>query len=258
MPTIDTNERLLIETIKRLDRKISTLVARLKVKSNGRLVSDAINLKRALQLRKDIAKEFTKYSAAAQIASDYSPVGKELDKIFKDAGISGAITRQDKSILKTLSGDSFSQMSSLGDQYAVQISNKIYSGVLVGDSVDDMTEELSQLLVGGTDKAGRPMANHAKTIATTGYREADSILLEKKGEEFEIEEWEYAGSLIKDSRKWCVDHVGKTYTMEEIQEWNDRSWKGKKEGNPFVTRGGWNCRHRWLPKVNEDNKFKDK
>jgi hypothetical protein len=252
MPQIDANEKLLTDVIKRLDRKISRLISTLAVGNTGRLTSDAINLKKAIQMRKDIAKEFGKYNAAARIASDYSPVGKELSKIFKDAGISGAITRQDKSILKILSGDSYNQMSSLGNQYEVQISNKIYSGVLVGDSVEDMTQEISQLLVGGTDKAGRPMANHAKTIATTGYREADSIILEKKGEEFGIEKWEYAGSLIKDSRKWCMDHVGKTYTIEEIKEWNDRSWKGKKEGNPFVTRGGWNCRHRWLPVVDED------
>ena len=251
MARIDQNEKLLEETIKRLDRKISALTMQLKVRDSGRLVSDAINLKKALQMRKAIAKEFGKYSDAAQIASDFSPVSKELGKIFKDAGISNAMTRADGTILKTLSQDSFLQMSALGDQYAAQISNKIYSAVLVGDSVEDLTEEVSQLLVGGTDKAGRSMAAHAKTIATTGYREADSIILEKKGEEFDIKKWEYAGSLIKDSREWCVDHVGKTYTMEEIKAWEERSWKGKRSGNPFVTRGGWNCRHRWLPVVEE-------
>ena len=251
MPQIDANEKLLLDVIKRLDRKITRLIAQLKAKNNGSLISDSINLKKAINMRKDIVKEFGKYTAAAKLASDYSPVGKEINKIFKEAGISGVITRTDKSIIKTLSGDSFNQMASLGDQYSAQISNKIYSSVLVGDSVDDLSLEISQLLVGGTDKAGRPMASHAKTIATTGYREADSIILEKKGEEFEIEKWEYAGSLIKDSREWCADHVGKTYTMEEIKEWEGRSWKGKKAGNPFVTRGGWNCRHRWLPVVEE-------
>ena len=254
MARIDQNEKLLDETIKRLDRKISALAMQLKIRDNGRLVSDAINLKKALQMRKAIAKEFGKYNDAARIASDFSPVSKEIDEIFKSVGISKAITRADNSILKTLSQDSFLQMSALGDQYAAQISNKIYSAVLVGDPIEDLTEEVSQLLVGGTDKAGRPMAAHAKTISTTGYREADSIILEKKGEDFDIKKWEYAGSLIKDSRKWCVDHVGKTYTMEEIKEWENSSWKGKKEGNSFVTRGGWNCRHRWLPIVEDDEK----
>ena len=252
MARIDQNEKLLDDTIEKLDKKIARLIASLKVKSNGRLVSDAISLKRALQLRKDIAKAFGRYYDSAQIATNYAPVGKELNAIFKEAGIKGAITKTDKDILKVLSSDSFAQVTAVGDQYAASISNKVYSAVLVGDSVDDLTEEVSQLLVGGTDKAGRPMASHAKTIATTGYREADSILLQKKGEDFDIEKWEYAGSLIKDSRPWCADHIGQILTMEEIQEWESRSWKGKKAGDPFVTRGGWNCRHRWLPIVDDE------
>lgn len=251
MARIDKNEALLTATIKRLDKKISILVSELKVGNTGRITSTAINLRKALSMRKDIAKEFGRYYESARIATNYAPVGRELNIIFKEAGISGAITKTDKDILKVLSSDSFAQIMAVGDQYAASISNKIYSAVLVGDSVEDLTTEVSQLLVGGTDKAGRPMSAHAKTIATTGYREADSILLQKKGEDFDIEKWEYAGSLIKDSRPWCVDHVGQILTMEEIQEWGSRSWKGKKSGDPFVTRGGWNCRHRWLPVVGE-------
>ena len=244
---IDKNEKLIDDTVKRLDLRIAALIAKLKVRESGRLASDAISLKKALQMRKDIAKEFGKYNQAAKIASDFSPVAKELDQIFKDIGISGAITGSDSAILKTLSGDSFNQMAALGDQYAASVSNKIYSAVLVGDSVEDLTLEVRQLLVGGTDKAGRPMSAHAKTIATTGYREADSAILLKNSEEFGIDKFEYAGSLIKDSRKWCIDHVNKTYTREEIRAWESQSWQGKKAGDPFITRGGWNCRHRWLP-----------
>ena len=244
---IDKNEKLLDDTIKKLDLRISVLISRLKVRESGRLASDAISLRKAIQVRKDIAKEFGKYNQAAKIASDFSPVLKDLDGIFKDIGIESAITKSDSSIIKTLSGDSFNQMTALGDQYSSAVSNKIYSAVLVGDDVEDLTLEVRQLLIGGTDKGGRPMSAHAKTIATTGYREADSAILDRKAEEFGIVEFEYAGSLIKDSRKWCIDHVNRTYTREEIRAWEGQTWKGKKSGDPFITRGGWNCRHRWLP-----------
>ena len=79
--------------------------------------------------------------------------------------------------------------------------------------------------------------------------EVDSVILAKKAEEFGITKFKYAGSLIKDSRKWCVDHVGKIYTLEEIENWESQKWQGKKSGDSFVVRGGWNCRHRWLPVV---------
>lgn len=248
MPTIDKNEKLLEDVIKKLDLKIAVLVASLNVKS-GRLISNSINLKKAIAVRKQIAMEFGKYTVAAKTVTDFSPVLKELDFILKEAGIKGVITRVDKSMIKVLSSDAFNQAAALGDQYAFSISSKIYSSVIVGTPVDELTMDVRQMLVGGTDKAGRPMVNHAKTIATTGYREADSTILQAKAKEFDIKKFKYAGSLIKDSRKWCQDHVDKIYTLEEIQEWEGRSWKGKKSGDPFVTRGGWNCRHKWLPVV---------
>ena len=37
------------------------------------------------------------------------------------------------------------------------------------------------------------------------------------------------------------------YTIEKIRkEWSG-DWQGKQEGDPFVVRGGYRCRHTWLP-----------
>lgn len=251
MARIDDNEKLLFETIRRLDLRISVLISRLRVK-NGRLLSDSINLSAAIKMRKDIAKQFGPYYTAAATATNYIPVQKEVGKILKDAGISSNFTRADTSLVKAFSDDGLNQLTGLGNQYSADISKRVYTAVAAGDSLEDLTLEVRQLLLGGTDKGGRPMVNHAQTIATTGYQEVDSILLKTKTDDIPDDEIEfiYAGSLIKDSRKWCVDHVGKSYTRAEIAAWEERSWKGKKKGSdPFVTRGGWDCRHRWLPKL---------
>ena len=38
------------------------------------------------------------------------------------------------------------------------------------------------------------------------------------------------------------------YTEKEIRNlWNTRSWNGKANGDPFIVRGGYRCRHTWLP-----------
>ena len=59
-----------------------------------------------------------------------------------------------------------------------------------------------------------------------------------------IERWEYYGDVIKDSRDWCIEHDGQIMTTQEIRdEWASRSWKGKSSGDPFIVRGGYNCRH---------------
>lgn len=252
MARIDDNEKLLSETIRRLDLRISALISRLNVKS-GRLLSDSINLSAAINLRKDIAKEFGSYYVTAATATDYTPVQKEVGKILKDAGISSKFTKADTSLVKAFSDDGLNQLTALGNQYSADISKRVYVAVASGDSLEDLTMEVRQLLLGGTDKAGRPMVNHAQTIATTGYQEVDSILLDRKTEDIEDIKFKYAGSLIKDSRKWCEKEIekaseGKLYAKEEIERiWGGAKWQGKKAGSAFVTRGGWNCRHRWLP-----------
>ena len=256
MPQIDNNEKLLERAIKKLDLRIATLTSVLKTRS-GRLTSDAINLRRALSMRTAIAREFGIYYDAAETVTDYKPVLKDVGKVLKDAGISKAITKGDASLISAFSDDAFSEMSGVGQQYAAQISERVYTGVVTGDLLEDMTLDISQMLVGGTDKAGRPMASHSKTIATTRYQEVDSILLDKKTQGIEGIKFKYAGSLIKDSRKWCEKEIakaaeGKLYTKGEIEEtWGSAKWQGKKSGPSFITRGGWNCRHRWLPVIDK-------
>ena len=252
MARIDDNEKLLLETITRLDLRISVSISKLGVK-NGRLLSDSISLSAAINLRKDIAKQFGPYYTAAATATDYTPVQKEVGKILKDAGISSKFTKADTSLVKAFSDDSLNQLTALGNQYSADISKKVYTAVAAGDSLEDLTLEVRQILIGGTDKGGRPMVNHAQTIATTGYQEVDSILLDEKTKDIENVRFKYAGSLINDSRKWCQKEIakaveGKLYTKEEIEkEWGSAQWQGKKAGSSFATRGGWNCRHRWLP-----------
>lgn len=248
---VDKNEALLLKTIEALDKKIATLIATLEVK-NGRLVSNAINLSTAIKMRLSIAKEFADYNEAAAIVTDYSPIQKDLVNILKKAGIDEAFTKADASLIKAFSDDGLNELASLGSQYASSVSSEIYAGVAAGASLDDMTENVRQLLIGGTDKAGRSLSSHAATIAETRYMEVDATVLKKKSEEFDIHKFKYAGTLIKDSRPWCIDHVGKIFTEEEIEEWESQTWKGKKAGDPFITRGGWRCRHRWLPIVDNE------
>lgn len=66
-----------------------------------------------------------------------------------------------------------------------------------------------------------------------------------------IERYTYGGGVISTTRPFCEDLVGQTLTRDEMdQRWQD-SWAGKSGSNPFVDRGGYNCRHYWIP-VSED------
>ena len=62
-----------------------------------------------------------------------------------------------------------------------------------------------------------------------------------------VKRWRYEGGVIDTSRDFCVSLEGSELTEEEIQSiWADQ-WAGKEPGDPFVVRGGYNCRHFWVP-----------
>ena len=246
MATIDQNEKLIADAVSKLDRTILRLVWQLNVKGD-KLINNAASLRKAIETRRQIAKEFAKYNLSIQDAVNYTVVLSEVEKVYAGVGIKNVIGGHDKEIVKILSRDGLNSMTALGDQYSAQVSSKVYTSVLSQGNIDDLTEEITQLLKGGTDKAGRPMEAHAKTIATTGRTEASRIVTRAKGDELGVKKYRYFGSLINDSRKWCVDHNNNIYTVETIEGWRSIKWQGKKQGDPFATQGGWNCRHKWTP-----------
>ena len=42
--------------------------------------------------------------------------------------------------------------------------------------------------------------------------------------------------------------LNRTLNEKEIRDiWNRQSWGGKSPGDPFIVRGGYRCRHTWIP-----------
>lgn len=69
-----------------------------------------------------------------------------------------------------------------------------------------------------------------------------------------IDRFKYVGGVISTSRDFCRSHTGKTYTLAQINRiWRSQSWGGKAPGNPFIVRGGYNCRHMFVPVREEAN-----
>ena len=83
-------------------------------------------------------------------------------------------------------------------------------------------------------------------------------------EDLDIQYYVYSGTIIRDSRPFCVARAGRSYTKEEVQSWGKLGdWQGKipgtNEKSIFTYCGGYNCRHTIWPqsKVNYDNAVAD-
>lgn len=74
-------------------------------------------------------------------------------------------------------------------------------------------------------------------------RTANLIYADKLGLNYAV----YSGTLEEDSRQWCIKHVNKVFSRDEIDSWKNKTWQGKNKYNydPYLDAGGHQCRHHW-------------
>jgi hypothetical protein len=76
----------------------------------------------------------------------------------------------------------------------------------------------------------------------------DAVFIKHRAKQAGLKRFKYSGSLVAESRDFCIRNQGKTFTEAEAKSlWSSESWSGKRSGDPFVVRGGHNCRHFWVP-----------
>jgi len=104
------------------------------------------------------------------------------------------------------------------------------------------------------DRAGENMKRYAGQILNDSLRDFDATLNFNKSQDAGLTFVKYYGDVIPTTRDHCRNIINGVYnkrksglfTIDEVNSlWTNRSWKGKKSGNPLVVRGGYNCRHQW-------------
>ena len=248
----DRNEALVERALKETNKQAIALIGGLTVDGAGNIKSTAANLQRVKSMQKEIMKTLTQgefKTAMEKVVSGYGKVTDYVTEAFKDVDVSPVFNTADEDMIRIMQNDTLNEVAALSAQWGGQINSTIYVGAIAGTSRKELLEQVEQLLIGHTDAAGRPMSSHVRTLVNTRIAELDTLLLLRKGDELAIKRWRYLGSLIKDSRPWCVSHVNKIFTTKEVEAWRGVNWQGKKSGSPFVVRGGWNCRHGWSPVV---------
>jgi len=199
----------------------------------------------------------------------------------------GTFTRVAPEAIAGLQRLSFQGFEALAAQQLDTLANGVYQAALIGREKADFIqevrgqingiyqasdqEEIRQLVevaknstgarqqaaidrlhsVYASDRLGNNLRRYATGYATDSLNQYSATLTATTANEQGIDRFEYYGDVIRDSREFCKKHVGKEYTREEITRiWNG-SWAGKAPGDPFIVRGGYNCRHQWLPIVEE-------
>ncbi len=99
-----------------------------------------------------------------------------------------------------------------------------------------------------SDRAGNNLRRYASQIAHDSVMQFHGQFTVAKAKDAELTHFTYTGTLVRDSRPFCRDMLNKTLTEKEIRDtWNNQGWQGKSTGDPFIVRGGYRCRHTWIP-----------
>ena len=113
--------------------------------------------------------------------------------------------------------------------------------------VTQSTNKLRRMLPGSVNTAGS-IAVKLTTTADNVVGSFNGTYAKAQASRNGVENFEYVGGVMATSRPFCVSMVGSIMNAEDIQNlWDGSSWAGKEPGDPFVARGGYNCRHYWVP-----------
>lgn len=285
----DFLERLTDEHQRRLSGVLQTLEGNIAayVNSAPDTAGQLFDLEWSLQARQEIRRliEVDFLQEAQSLIDEYISVANEQFAMLSQYGTFSRVAPETIQALQQLS---FQGFQSIADQQLDTLATGIYQSTLTGRNKADLIAELRGQINGvyqqSDDEAARQLVEIAQTA--TGKRQQDAIdklhsiyardrlgnnmrryatqmandslaqysasITKATANEAGVTKFQYYGDVIRDSREFCRDNVGKTFTENEIESKWQGSWAGKAPGDPFIVRGGYNCRHHWLPIVEDE------
>jgi len=195
-------------------------------------------------------------------------------------------TEETRKLARTLSAVGI-RFEDIAGTFLNELSSEVYQNTLTGRRIDESIKAMRQKINGvyaqsdqaevarlvnianaggadaeaaikklhsvyAADKLGNNMRRYATQMVHDSLMQFDAGVNVQAGKETGATQWKYYGSVINDSREFCAEHAGKVYTEDEINEIWKGNWAGKAAGNPFIVRGGYNCRHHWRPYYSEE------
>ena len=203
-----------------------------------------------------------------------------IPKEFKE------ITELDLTTIQQLKRGAYLPFEDLGSEFVNELSQEIYNSTLTGKPTEQMiadlrgkingvyqstdNEEAQELVdfiannpdkteavktaterlqtIYGRDRLGNNFRRYATQLVQDSLMGFDGQFAKYRSDELGLTHYKYTGTTVRDSRDFCRRNVNKVFSEEEIRDtWSSQTWQGKAQGDPFIVRGGYNCRHHWQP-----------
>ena len=245
------------------DELIDKLIPQLKTE-NGKLMRTAENyaiINRQLdQLNKNFTEQFTtpvikkfaeKMLRTFEMTDDYYRTGHNISSqafaamqenskwIYERLGL----TRQGDIIANGYL-DKLKQMP----EVQTKVRNYLIDNVTTTAGLRDFQRGMKEIIAGTKDVPGA-VTRYFNQFTFDTYNQVNRAMNNVYAESLQLEYFVYFGTIMSDSRCFCIKRAGKVFHIDDTKDWiNDKSLiKGYREGtypyDPLIDLGGFNCRH---------------
>ncbi len=230
----DDHQRRLLLALNRLELRIVELLRGAPLQ-DGRLFDLEWAVQARNGIRQAVAAEYLEIIDT--FVTEYAEVASAAEQML---GTYTNFARLDSSVVAQLQQLTFNGYEALGNEFTEQIAKQVYESTLTGATFAEAVSVVSQ-------SVDADLARYAKQAVHDGLMDFDASINTNMAFAAGATKFIYIGPDDSVTRDHCDKHVGKTYTLEEIEEEWSGDWAGKRDGSPFVVRGGYNCRHRFRP-----------
>jgi hypothetical protein len=279
------HQELLYKSLQRLEQQVVKIASELP-SQDGVLFNTRLAIEIRPKLQQAIEELYLK--PVQTFIKDYDQIAGTIVATYGKLPIPAefkSITEADLVTIQQLKKLAFTNFQNLGTEFANTLAQEVYQSTLVGRSVGEMVQTIRDKINGiyqysdnakaqqlvkyiannpngaevqtaidelkqnyGRTSQGDSFVKYASLIVQDSIMGFDGQFAKYRADEAGLTSFLYYGSLMKDSRDFCIQHANKVYTEEEItQIWANDPAQGRDQGSPFVVRGGYNCRHSWQP-----------
>ena len=230
----ELHQRRLAQALAALDQRIVQLMSGAPLR-DGQLFDLEWAVNARTQIASLVRDEYL--SEIDGILREYAEVAAEAQAML---GNYTAFAQLDQTIVRQLQQLTFNGFETLGNEFIEEVANQVYKNTLTGASFADSVAQIRA-------SVDADLGRYAQVALHDSLMDFDRSITMNMSLEAGAERFKYYGPDDSKTRPHCDKYVGKTLTIDEINEAWSGEWSGKRSGSPFVVAGGYNCRHRFRP-----------
>ena len=281
----DEHQARLDRALVRLESTVESGLLELPTR-DGRLFDLAAAVNQRVVIGQAMDAEFL--STVDELIREYDQIGINFRQLLDDVGqFTG--TEANPQVLAQLQRMSYLGFEDIAYRFRDTIAEELYQSTIAGREASESIRNIRQRINGvyirsdqdeierlveiakgddeesaeraveklhtvyAADRAGNSLRRYAYQQVQDSIMQHSAAVAINTAREVGAKSFQYFGTVVDDTRDWCIGHLNKTYTRDEIETlWEQNQWAGKAPGDPFIVRGGHNCRHHWLPVFDED------